>query len=466
MGVKKQLRKALSAKEIEKRQEQLANDYREFIEFSQSDELKGYYDLEKYIGSSDFINNKKKIESLSYKGSELCQKERRFKKLASDKSLKAYLKLNNSAELDKYNAFQESDLLKEFCELAKTVESPGFNKKESKQEFLRHKELKKHPEIKGFYKFQNSKDYKYYKSVNDSALLKQYLELSEYLKSDDFNKEKEFLQNKKRFLTTEEYKKLEKFNALKSSDNIKKYLGYKDSDAFDSLKEWELSFEDRFSTSILDETKWICKYHSGNELLGSSYSLDGDKHYFTEGDNLEFKDSRLKIITKEEKIVGKQWNGVLGFSDQEFDYTSGIVSTGNKFRQKYGRFEAKVRISGNPVTHCFWLMSDYAAPHIDVFKSLSGKELVNSVFSDVDKGLVNKLKGIDFSKEFFIYSVIWEMDKIEWRINDVLVWEQKENIPHEPLFLSLGTCVYNDFNGGSLPSVMEVDWVRCYKKSQ
>jgi len=466
MGVKRQLRKALTAEQIEKNKEKLHKDYIQFIEFSKSEELKEYYELEKYVGSQEFMSNKKKVESFSYKASSLWQKEKSFKKLSSDKSLKAYLKLEASSELEKFNAFESSDLLKEFVQLESIVKTSGFNKKESKLQLQRFKELRKHPDIKDFYKFQNSKNYKYYRSVKDSELIRRYNKLSEYLKSDEFKQEKSFLLNKKRFSTTDDYKKLERFTQLKVSDDIRKYLSYKDSNVFDSLKEWELSFEDEFTSAVLDENKWINRYHSGNELLGGSYSLEGDKHFFTEGENLEFKSNRLKIVTREEKIVGKQWNGMLGFREQEFDYTSGIVSTGNKFRQKYGRFEAKVRISGKSVTQCFWLMSDYAAPHIDVFKTLSDKELVNSVFSDVDEGLVNKLKGVDFSKDFFIYSVIWDSDRIEWCINDVPVWEQKDNIPQEPLFLSLGSCIYDDFKGGSLPSVMEVDWVRCYKKSE
>ena len=466
MGVKRQLKKALSAEQIEKNNKKLIEDYHEFMEFSGSELLKEYSDLEKFVNSQEFISKKKKTESLSFRGSSFWKKEKVYKKLSSYKSLKAYLKLEGSRELDDFNAFKSSALLKEYSDLEAELKSPGLDKEDYKQNVKKYKELRKHPDIKAYYKFLNSKSYKFYESVKDSDLLDQYNELSKYISSQEFKKEKEFLLNKNRFLTTPEYQKAERFNQLKSREDIKKYLSYKGSDAFESLKEWELSFEDDFTSSCLDDTKWINRYHSGNELLGSNYSLEGDKHFFTEGDNIDIQNSCLKIVSREEKIVGKQWNGVLGFREQEFDYTSGIVTTGNKFRQKYGRFEAKVKVSGMPVRHCFWLMSDFAAPHIDVFKTLSGKELVTSVFSDVDKGFVNRLKGVDFSKDFFIYSLIWEPGKIEWRINNITVWEQRENIPHEPMFVSLGTCIYDDLKGGSLPSVMEVDWVRCYKKSQ
>lgn len=466
MGLKKQLRRALSAEQIEKNRERLLNDYQEFIEFSGTDMLKEFLDLEACVNSTEFINNKKKIEGLAFKGSDLWKKEKEFRKLSSDRALKTYLRLNNSDELARFHEFQDSELLGEFNKLEKDVKSHSFNKKENKEKFLRYRELKKNKGIKNFFRFQNSRDFKYYNNIKDSGILIKYEELSAMVNSEDFKNEKDFLLNKNRFRTTDDYKKLEKYNQLLADERIKRYLYYKDSNDFDILKEWELSFEDRFTSTDLDSSKWITRYHSGNEFLGASYSLEGDKHFFTDGDNLEVKNNRLNIITRREKIVGKQWHGVHGFSEEEFDYTSGIISTGNYFRQTYGRFEAKVRFSADPVTQCFWLMSDYAAPHIDVFKTISKSEIVNAIFSDVEKGVVNKIKGVDFSEDFFIYSVIWEKDKIEWRINDVLVWEERDNIPHEPLFLSLGACIYNDSQAVSLPSVMEIDWVRCYKKSQ
>lgn len=466
MGVKRQLKKALNAEQIEKNKDKLHNDYLRFVDFSESQELKEYNQLNDIVNSNEFIGNKKNIESLSFKASSLREKENAYKKLCVNKSIKAYLKLEGSKELASFTSIEASDIYKEFKQLESLVKSPAFSKKENRQQFQQFKQLRRNPDIKFCNKFRNSKNYKYYNSVADSELLRQYNKLSNYIDSDEFKNEKAFLLNKNRYQTTDDYKKLERYNQLRETDNIKMYLKYKDTDAFDSLKEWELTFEDDFNTSSLDENKWISKYNSGNELLGDNYSLEGDKHFFTEGSNLEFSNSKLKIVAREEKIVGKQWNGLLGFSEQQFDYTSGIISTGNKFRQQYGRFEAKVKISGMPVNQCFWLMSDYSVPHIDIFKTLSGKELVTSVFSDIDKGLVNKFKGVDFTKDFFIYSVIWEPNKIVWLINDVPVWEQKDNIPQEPLFMSLGTCIYSDLKSVDLPAVMEVDWVRCYKKSK
>lgn len=466
MEVTKQLEKAFTAAEIEKNREQLKNDYLQFTEFAQSEKLQEYKQLEDYVLSPQFEKEKKRIESLSYKGSTPWKKEKSYKKIKKNKYLKSYLKLEGSNQLNRYKEFKDSDLLQEYKEIEAMVNSSSFNKKKQKEEFLQFKALKKRPDIKEFHKFKYSKTYKHYRNVKDSSLLEEYNGITEYLNSDDYKTEKEFLLNKNRFQHTEEYTKLQSYKQLNETEDIKRHNKYKDSAAFDILKGWKLSFEDDFSAGKLNEDKWINRYHNGAEMIGESYSLEGDKHLFTDGGNLEFKNNRLNIITRKEKIVGKQWNGLLGFTEKEFDYTSGIINTGKSFRQKYGRFEAKVRISGNPLTHCFWLMSDFAVPHIDVFKSVSNKELVHSVFSDAEQGVVNKLNGFDFSKDFMIYTLIWEKDRIEWYINDVKIWEQTQNIPNEPMYLSLGTCVYNDFEGGNTPSIMEVDWVRCYKKSE
>ncbi len=463
MELVKQLERALTATEIEKSREQLKIDYIQFTEFVKSEKLQEYKRLEDYLLSPEFEKNKKKIESLSYKNSVLFQKEKAYKKIKKNKYLKSYLKLRETNQLSKYLDFKNSDLFKEYKEVEGRINSPSFSKKENKDEVFLFRELSKRADIKEFCKFKRSKLYKHYKIVKDSPILEEYNNLLKYLNSSDYKTEKEFLLNKNRFQATEEYKKLQSYSDLNKTEEIRNYNKYKNSNVFDSLREWELTFEDDFSNGKLDEHKWASRYHHGAEVIGENYSLVGDKHLFTDGNNLELKNGILNIITRREKIVGKRWSNLLGFTEKEFDYTSGMINTSKSFRQKYGRFEAKIKISQASLNHCFWLMSDFALPHIDIFKTVSNKELISAVFTDKEHVVVNKLNGFDFSKDFMIYTLIWEKDSIGWYVNDVKVYEQTKNIPNKPMYISLGTCVYNDIEDLDVQR-MEIDWVKCYKK--
>jgi beta-glucanase (GH16 family) len=119
------------------------------------------------------------------------------------------------------------------------------------------------------------------------------------------------------------------------------------------------SFVDKFEGNKLDLTKW--GYQNGN---GSQYGINGwgnneRQAYATE--NVVVENGTLRLIAKAEKKYDR-------------DYTSGKIVTANsrgnasigepeegkgtKFAQKYGRFEAKIRLV-TPVKGlwpAFWMM--------------------------------------------------------------------------------------------------------------
>ena len=106
--------------------------------------------------------------------------------------------------------------------------------------------------------------------------------------------------------------------------------------------------------SGVDRKKWILRYFWGDAVLNDTYALADEKHLFTDGKNLEIAQGKLKIITKKEKIQGKAWDPKMGFFPKEFNYTSGLISSGKSFRQQYGLFEAKIRFNRSyPVKPCF-----------------------------------------------------------------------------------------------------------------
>ncbi len=459
------LRKASDTVGVENKRDTIRKDFEDFEAFSISEELNDYNDLEAYVLSEKFKSNRRSIENKSYKRSDLFKEEKDFKRFQKSNKFKTYFRLKGSNELSTFELTKVSEEISRFKELNTLVHSGNFNKKEQGEELKEFKRMQNSQHIKEFFKFEKSKSYKIYKELEDSKTLADYLKLEEKISSDEFLEEKAYLLDKKRFEKTEDFKKLQEYLELKESDKYKKYFAFKNKNPFGELSKWELSFSEEFSSKSLNDEKWINKYYWGNELLNKGYSLNSDLHTFTEGKNISHSDSSILLHARKEKQEGLLWNPTMGFVPTEFDYTSAIINTGKSFRQKYGRFEAKIKLTNpNQVTHSFWMVADKNLPHVDVLKtSVDGKLLVGNYWGSENQ--INskqfKIKGIDFSKGYFIYSLDWTKNELVWKINDVVVKTQTEGVPQDPMYLNFSMGITKEQQ--SVNASLEIDWVRCYK---
>ena len=459
---------------IESDRKQLIDEYNKLEEFKKSDTLKNFNKLQEYVDSAEFKSIKSKITSLNYADSEYCSKEKQFIALEKDKRVKNYYNVSQSADLKRFEAAANSDALKRVKELAETVNSADFQQAkadksnpekmaECKSLLQEYKSLTKNSEIKFWTKYQNKSAYKLYVETSNSSLIADYEELKAYVNSDEFKTQKEYLLDKNRFNKSEEAKREQEYVNMKNSEEIKWYEATVNSNKFDELKAWTLTFEDNFDDAKVDESKWMNSFFMGKMVLNDRYVLAGDKQYYTDNKNIDIKQSVLSIVTKKEKASGKVWNAKLGFLTQDFDYTSGLLSTANSFRQQYGRFEAKIKINSQaPVYQAFWLKGENKEPEIDIFKYNIKKGQMQLSAYNKGAAVGNKFGGSGLAKDFFIYTIDWNADKIVWKINGYEVASAKNNI-NEPLFIMLSAGLNKDAD--NLPAAMQIDWVRCYEKA-
>lgn len=384
----------------ELKRKQLEDEYNALKEFETSDELARFKELEQYCKSAEFQSKKSELLNLKYKGSEEHRRERDFKYLKKDSSIKKYLKDPDSVP------------------------------------------------------------------ASETEKINRYNELSNYVNSEAFLEKKGYLtmSSKQRWKQSEPFKLLEEFNQLKNSPKIKWFSKNKNHKKFEWFNTWNLTFEDDFDTGKLDAKKWITKYFWGEKMIKESYSLGNEKQYFTDGKNLEFNGSVVRIITRKEMAEGKAWIKDHGFIPRKFDFTSGIINTGQSFRQKYGLFEAKIRFANpNSLMNAFWMVGDRSKPHLDVAKAFN-KCSVGLTLDDKQK--FEKAIGRNrFSNDFHIFSMEWLPNSIVWKINGLEVKTIKQNIPDQEMYLNFSASVYSDVASSGLPSSMEIDWVRCYSKT-
>ncbi|NJK98160.1 MAG: family 16 glycosylhydrolase [Bacteroidales bacterium] len=191
--------------------------------------------------------------------------------------------------------------------------------------------------------------------------------------------------------------------------------------------------------------------------MGDSYALPGEKHFFTDK-NVEMNGSAVKLVTKQTKVNGKEWNPMLGFYPKDFDYTSGLISSGKSYRQKYGRIEAKIKIPASQgIIHAFWLSGNSILPQIDIFKYSNNKLYFNVFWANnsgnngPNKDMIS-VSASAFTKGYFIYSLEWTPSRLVWKINNIVLKEQSVGIPEESLYLAISSGKYDDAVA-SVPSV-------------
>lgn len=426
--------------------------------------------------------HKNAIKELKAENLDEFKKLKEFEKLKKSSKIKNYFKfkdsdkynnfiqLNNSEEIESYLRFENEINSSEFKSHIEEIKNLKFENTEEHKKQQDYKTLKKSTEIKQYFKFKDSEKLKIYTELNESQEINDFEELEAYINSDEFKEEKKFLLIKDKFKLTEEFKQNEEHKELKNSEKIKWYFKLKKQNSFDKLHEWELTFEDNFEGNKLDDEKWMSGYYWGKNLLNDNYVQSNENQFFTDN-NLELVNNNLRIVTKQEQVTGKVWDPAMGFYPKDFNYTSGLINTGQSFRQQYGLFKAKVKVNHSyPIHHAFWLLGERITPEIDIFKygkkSSSKLEFANYWNGDDNINKNKKvLSGVDFSKDYFIYSLEWTKDKLTWKINDVVAYEQTTGIPDEPMYIVLSSGISQDGNP-TIPCNMEVDWVKAYKKKE
>lgn len=441
-----------------------AEDYETYNRVGSSEDLKRYRELEDYINGSVFKDRRKKIEQLSYKGSEYHAAEKRYKKLLKSSKLRAYYVIRESQELKGYLKVKESSFYEEFMKLHVIVSAVGFDKRLRPEEYLAYQKYQNDERLKAVFRLEKNRKFRDYIEMSQSPILQEFERLSAYIKSDDFRKNREYLLDKKRYFTTDDYKLLCEYENLKKRSDIVKYFALHEDPNFQNMCKWELVFHDDFDQGKVDEKRWITRYCAGERFLGDTYAVGQDVQLFTP-ENMAFTNSSVVLKFNKETIVGKYWDNALGIREKKFDYTSGLLSTASSFRQCYGKFEAKIKLSRSTVKQSFWMKGDTDVPHVQIMESGPGGVKMGTIIASGHKrnNTVQPLKEVKLANDYYIFTLEWTAEKMVWRINDTVVKEIRENIPEIPLYAVLSLGATEKPSSRSVPAAMEIDWVRFYR---
>lgn len=250
---------------------------------------------------------------------------------------------------------------------------------------------------------------------------------------------------------------------------------------------WDLTFNDEFDQGKLDRTKWRTdayyglRFHPGNIV---DKGIAPDSYY---GDNMfEFEGSvmKQKATNEPKRIKYVDWDGK-DWGWYTIPYRIGQIDSSNSFRQKYGYWEIRSKITPEPGSWpAFWMVStDEYPPETDVYEIYTGKKKGMKTFASnfhwknnpdnpEDENQMDP-KGhrvLDVSKDFHTYAWEWEPNKMKIYYDNMLVRvctnpkviAQFRTPMH--IIINNGVHVEQDADKASYPTYHEVDYVRAYKK--
>lgn len=231
----------------------------------------------------------------------------------------------------------------------------------------------------------------------------------------------------------------------------------------------------------VDLDKWA--FQTGT---GSAFGLTGwgnnEAQYYRE-ENARVENGRLIIEARRENHGGQA-------------YTSARLWTKPTFYQRYGRFEARIRLPiGEGLWPAFWMMPQYdvygtwaASGEIDIMEA-RGRTPNQSIAALHFGGMwphnththaTYQFPSGSSIQDFNVYAIEWEEGEIRWYVNDHLIkrstqWHTDGHAFPAPFdqefYLLLNLAIGGTFDGGRLPPnslfdqpvIMEIDYVRVYQ---
>jgi len=295
---------------------------------------------------------------------------------------------------------------------------------------------------------------------------------------------------------------------------------------------YELTFSDEFNASNLNTSRWNSQLRWDGEFNGERKEyrvINGENQFYVNSltddqDHLdlvasqhnpfELNGSRLAIRAIRNPLKtnnNKKGHGALREMVAQQDFLSGALTTYDKFTQKYGYFEARIKIPNHVGAFpAFWLHHQkrkyegtrrteidimenlghapwYIYNSFHYFKNVSASYGGDAVFvKPQPEGQI--YNGTDFSQDYHTYAVEWEPGHVTWFVDGQKVSELYDNaVDYEDLYIIMNMAIggywtnypessgglgrnsndffptQNDLNDFANPA-LEIDYVRVYKR--
>lgn len=224
---------------------------------------------------------------------------------------------------------------------------------------------------------------------------------------------------------------------------------------------YQLAWSDEFDGPALDATKWSTSFAPKVHPVG----CNNEKQVYAP-ENVMLRNGQLVLRAERKAREG-------------MPFTSGMVSSHEKFSQRYGWFEARVQLPrGRGLWPAFWLLPANGTwpPEIDIMEHKG--RIPDRVWMTLhlpqpgtwqSKSSGGEWAGPDFTAGIHTFAMEWEPGSIRWYIDGVERQHVEQTTPDLPMYVIFNLAVGGDWDGDPdaatpFPAEMWVEWVRVYRK--
>jgi len=232
--------------------------------------------------------------------------------------------------------------------------------------------------------------------------------------------------------------------------------------------DWEIIWQDEFNDSLSQD--WIFDIGYGQWGWGN----DEWQNYTT--DNAFIVDSAL--------VIRATVNGTPGKRDGSVE--SAKIKTKGKFNVKYGKIEARIKMSlGNGSWPAFWMLGSNIdevvwpkCGEIDIMENVNGDNIIHGTAhwegTLAHDSYGNSVNNVNL-EEYHVYTIIWDQLSMIWQLDgetysNLDIIDEKLNEFQKNFYIILNLAMGGQWPGPpditSFPSEMIVDYVRVYKYGQ
>jgi len=404
------------------------------------------------------------------------------------------------ADFNRYAAVRESDILKEYQDLEKKMQTPEFAHNKQVYTTKKYKQTEYYHDLQRYAKMEKyvakvdtktaemekraaevekkiaemqrvaaEKGKQVQKLPKVPAVVrlsdherKEFETLKAKVNSAEFQQMNKFWANPNRWVETEDGKMETRFNELKKNPDIVFFNGCDYQKRFAFIDYFEQILNEHFEYQKFTDSKWKPGFHYKSEQMKAVHSFMNELQANNGGQNV-LMNGHLNIITKPEKTQAAYWHPNRGFLMKEYEFTSDVINGNDVINTNKGLFRAKIRFNGSEeVNHALWLVGSQKTPHINIVKYDKGK-LEMGIYYGSGQNIQyahQTIKGIK-PGEWWYYELAWNQNELIWYINNLEVFRTSVCVPNENLYPVFNSFIPNNRKGGE--ATFEVEFFHVFK---